>query len=99
MLLVADNVVNTYNYPNLLTATCKHAPVFIMKVSRPYFSKSPQGAHEKFGLGTRLHPILQVTTVLPNVQVTALSFMYVYMKDRVSSASASPFIVHALLKQ
>ena len=25
-----------------------------MKVSRPYFSTSPQGAREKFGLGTRL---------------------------------------------
>ena len=67
MLLVADNVINTYNYLNLLTAICELAPVFIVKVSRPYFLKSPQGAHEKFGLGTRLHPILQVTTVLPNV--------------------------------
>ena len=99
MLLVADNVINTYNYSNLLTAICKHAPVFVVKVPRPYFSKSLQGVHEKFGLGTRLHPILQVTIVLPNVQVTTLSFMYVYMKDRVSSASAPPFIVHALLKQ
>ena len=25
-----------------------------MNVSRPYFSMRPQGAHEKFGLGTRL---------------------------------------------
>ena len=48
MLLEADNVINIYNYPNLLTAICKH------EVSRPYFSKSPQGVREKFGLGTRL---------------------------------------------
>ena len=51
MLLVADNVINTYN---LLTALYKLAPVFAAKVSRPYFSTSPQGAREKFGLGTRL---------------------------------------------
>ena len=54
MLLEADNVINTYNYPNLLTTVCKQGPVFIVKVSRPYFSKSPQGAREKYGLGTRL---------------------------------------------
>ena len=54
MLLVADNVIYTYNYPNLLTTICKHAPIFVVKVSRPYFSTSPQGAHEKFGLGMRL---------------------------------------------
>ena len=40
MLLVADNVFNTYNYPNLLTAICNHTPVFIEKVSRPYFLKT-----------------------------------------------------------
>ena len=50
MPLEADNVTNTYNYPNLLTAICKHAPVFVVKVSRPYFSKSLQGAREKFGV-------------------------------------------------
>ena len=54
MLLEADNVISTYNYTNLLTSICKHAPVFIVKVSRPYFLNSPQGAHEKFGLETRL---------------------------------------------
>ena len=54
MLLEADNVINIYNYPNLLTAICKHASVFVGKVSRPYFSKSPQGVREKFGQGTRL---------------------------------------------
>ena len=57
MLLETDNVINTYNYPNVLTAICKHAPVFAPKVSRPYFSKSPQGVREKFGLGTRLFSI------------------------------------------
>ena len=30
------------------------APVFAVKVSRRYFSTGPQGAREKFGLGTRL---------------------------------------------
>ena len=28
MLLVADNVINTYNYPNLLTAICTTCPSF-----------------------------------------------------------------------
>ena len=46
-LLVADNVINTYN---LLTAICKLAPVYIVKVSRPYFSTRPQGVREKFGV-------------------------------------------------
>ena len=50
MLLEVGNAINTYNYPNLLTATCKHAPVFVVKVSRPYFSTRPQGVHEKFGV-------------------------------------------------
>ena len=35
---------------NLLTAICKHAPVFVVKVSRPYFSTRPQGVHKKFGV-------------------------------------------------
>ena len=52
-LLVADNVINTYNYPNLLTAICKLAPVFVVKVSRPYFSTRPQGTREKFGVWGR----------------------------------------------
>ena len=33
---------------------CGGGPVFAVKVSRPYFSTSPQAAREKFGLGTRL---------------------------------------------
>ena len=37
-----------------LNVKYKLAPVFAVKVSRPYFSTSPQGAREKFGLGTRL---------------------------------------------
>ena len=53
MLLVADNVINTYNYPNLLTAICKHALVFVVKVSRPCFSTRPHGVHEKFGVWGR----------------------------------------------
>ena len=40
-LLEADNVINTYHYPNLLTAICKLAPVFVVKVSRPYFLTRP----------------------------------------------------------
>ena len=48
-LLVADNVINIYN---LLTA--KHAPVFVVIVSRSYFSTIPQGTAEKFDLGTKL---------------------------------------------
>ena len=48
MLLVADNVINTYNYSDLLTTICKHAPVFVVKVPRPYFSTArPQGVCEK----------------------------------------------------
>ena len=54
MQLVADNVITILQLPNLLTAECKLAPVYVVKVSRPYFSTSPQGAHKKFGLGTRL---------------------------------------------
>ena len=50
MLLVADNVINTYNY---LPAIYKLVLVFAVKVSRPYFSTSPQGTCEKFGQGTR----------------------------------------------
>ena len=50
MLLEADNVINTYNCSNLLTAICKHAPVFVVKVSRPYFLTRPQGTREKFGV-------------------------------------------------
>ena len=53
-LPVSDYVINNYNYPIYLTAVCKLAPVFVVKVSRPYFSTRPQGAREKFGLGTRL---------------------------------------------
>ena len=53
-LLVADNVINTYNYPIYCLPNINFAPVFAVKVSRPYFSMSPQGAREKFGLGTRL---------------------------------------------
>ena len=52
-LLEADNVINTYNYSNLLTAICKHAPVFVVKVSRPYFSTRPQGAREKLDVWGR----------------------------------------------
>ena len=52
-LLEADNVINTYNYPNLLTAICKLAPVLVVKVSRPYFSTRPQGTREKFGVWGR----------------------------------------------
>ena len=37
---------------NLLTTTCKQG--FVVKLSRPNFSTSPQDMHEKFGLGTRL---------------------------------------------
>ena len=59
-LLVADNVINTYNYPNLLTAICKHAPVFVVKVSRPYFFDKAAGRARKIGcLGTRLYNGLQ----------------------------------------
>ena len=47
MLQEADNVINTYHYPNLLTAICKLAPVFVVKVSRPYSSTRPQGARKK----------------------------------------------------
>ena len=53
MLLVADNVINTFNYSNLLTTICKQAPVFVVKVSRPYFLTRPQGAREKFGVWGR----------------------------------------------
>ena len=53
-LLVADNVINTYWLPNLLPTIYKLVPVFVVKVSRPYFSTGLQGAREKFGLGTRL---------------------------------------------
>ena len=52
-LLVPGNVINTYNYSNLLTAVCKHAPVFVVKVSRPYFSTRPQGAREKLDVWGR----------------------------------------------
>ena len=53
MLQEADNVINTYHYPNLLTAICKLAPVFVVKVSRPYFLTRLQGACEKFGVWGR----------------------------------------------
>ena len=54
MLPVSDNVNNNYNYPIYLTVVCKLAPVFVVKVSRPYFLTRQQGACEKLGLGTRL---------------------------------------------
>ena len=54
-LLVADNVINTYNYSDLLTAICKHAPVFVVKVSRreslvncPY--KTCSNTHPNWGV-------------------------------------------------
>ena len=34
------------------TRLCKLASLFAVKVSRPYFSTSPQGTCAKFGLGT-----------------------------------------------
>ena len=49
----------------------KLAPVFVVKVSRPYFSTSPQGAREKLGLGTRLviHQTLpSLSTLAPPIQ-------------------------------
>ena len=55
-LLEADNVINTYNYSNLLTAICKYAPVFVVKVSRPCFSTRPQGAREKLDVWGRDYP-------------------------------------------
>ena len=36
-----------------LIAICKHAPVFVVKVSRPYFSTRPQGVRKKFGVWGR----------------------------------------------
>ena len=58
---VADNVITILQLPNLLTAECKLVPVFIVKVSRPYFSMSPQGAHKKIWSGdkTMSHQALQ----------------------------------------
>ena len=38
----------------LMTAVSKLAPVFVVKVSRPYFFTSLQGARKKFGLGMSL---------------------------------------------
>ena len=61
-LPVSDNVINTYNYPIYLTAVCKLAPVFVVKVSKPYFSTRPQGTREKFGLDTQA---LSHFTILP----------------------------------
>ena len=64
MLLVADNVINTYNYSNLLTAIRKHSPVFVVKVSRPYFSTRPQGMRAKNWMsGDETSPV-QSTSVL-----------------------------------
>ena len=52
MLLVADNVINTYNYSNLLTAICKHGPVF--GVQTLFFDKAAGRARKIGCLGTRL---------------------------------------------
>ena len=57
-LLVADNVINAYNYPIYWPPYVrKHVPVFVVGVSRPYFSTSPQGASDKFGLETKFQVI------------------------------------------
>ena len=50
-LLEADNVTNTYNYPNLVTTICKHAPVFVVKVSRSYFFNESAGHAQKVWSG------------------------------------------------
>ena len=46
---------------NMLICSYNYAPVLPVSVSRSYFSTRPQGARQKFGLGTRLRYIQQAT--------------------------------------
>ena len=54
---------------NMPIRSYDYAPVLPVKVSRPYFLMSPQGAREKFGLGTRLTGLVLEHHAVPNQYV------------------------------
>ena len=53
MLLVADNLINTYNYP-IYWPLYVNLPQFSQESVQTLFFDGPQDARKKFGLGTRL---------------------------------------------
>ena len=50
-MLVADNVINTHAIIQFTDHHMYTCPSFVVKVSRPYFLTSPQGAHKNLVWG------------------------------------------------